>query len=148
MKTKFANLDSVSRNWHLVDAKDLVLGRMASRIASILRGKHKPMYSPHVDTGDFVVVINADKVKVSGDKAEEKMYFRHSGYIGGSTTTSFKEHRERFPTRLIELAVKGMLPKTRLGRKMFNKLKVYADGSHPHAAQSPVNLSMKLPENI
>jgi large subunit ribosomal protein L13 len=142
MKTKFANLDSVSRNWLLVDAKDVVLGRMASRVASILRGKHKPMYSPHVDTGDFVVVINADRVRISGAKTEEKVYFRHSGYIGGTTRTSFKEQQERFPTRVIELAVKGMLPKTRLGRKMFSKLKVYAGGAHPHIAQSPVNLSI------
>lgn len=138
MKTKFANLESVSRNWHLVDATDLVLGRMASRVASILRGKHKPIYSPHVDTGDFVVVINADKVKVLG----EKTYYRHSGFVGGGTTTTFREQQERFPTRVIELAVKGMLPKTRLGRKMFTKLKVYADASHPHIAQSPVNLSI------
>jgi|SRR5579871_677436 len=142
MKTKFANLDSVSRNWHLVDATDLVLGRMASKIASILRGKHKPMFSPHVDTGDFVVVINASKVAVSGDKKEEKIYYRHSGYIGGTTATSFQEQQERFPSRVIELAVKGMLPKTRLGRKMFHKLKVYADGSHPHTAQNPVTLSL------
>ncbi|HXW53309.1 MAG TPA: 50S ribosomal protein L13 [Myxococcota bacterium] len=142
MKTKFANLDSVSRNWHLVDATDLVLGRMASKVASILRGKHKPMYSPHVDTGDFVVVINANKVKVSGDKNRDKIYYRHSGFIGGGTATAFHEQQERFPERVIELAVKGMLPKTRLGRKMFNKLKVYAEGSHPHVAQNPLNLSL------
>lgn len=141
MKTKFANLESVSKNWHLVDATDLVLGRMASRVASILRGKHKPVYSPHVDTGDFVVVINADKVKVSGDKKGSKIYFRHSGYIGGHTSVSFEQQLERFPTRAVETAVRGMLPKTRLGRKMFKKLKVYADSSHPHAAQNPVNLS-------
>lgn len=142
MKTKFASSESVSRNWHLVDASDLILGRMASRVASILRGKHKPIYSPHVDTGDFVVVINADKVKVSGDKENDKVYYRHSGYIGGGTATSLEEQRERFPTRVIEIAVKGMLPKTRLGRKMFKKLKVYADATHPHTAQNPVNLSI------
>jgi large subunit ribosomal protein L13 len=142
MKTKFANHESVFRNWHLVDATDLVLGRMASRIAAILRGKHKPIYSPHVDTGDFVVVINAGKIKVSGDKENDKIYYRHSGFIGGGVATSLEEQRERFPTRVIELAIKGMLPKTRLGRKMFKKLKVYADASHPHVAQNPVNLSI------
>jgi large subunit ribosomal protein L13 len=142
MKTKFANLESVSKTWHIVDASDLILGRMASRIASILRGKHKPMYSPHVDTGDFVVVINANKIKVSGEKENKKIYWRHSGFVGGGTATSFEEQRDRFPTRVIELAVKGMLPKTRLGRKMFKKLKVYADASHPHVAQNPVHLSI------
>lgn len=142
MKTKFANLESVSRKWHLVDATDLVLGRMASRVASILRGKHKPTYSPHVDTGDFVVVVNADKVRVSGNKAEDKTYFRHSGYVGGTTTLSYKEQMERFPTRVVESAIKGMLPKGPLGRKMFKKLKVYQDSNHPHVAQNPENLSL------
>lgn len=142
MKTKFANLESVSRTWHLVDATDLVLGRLASRVASVLRGKHKTMYSPHVDTGDFVVVINADKVRVSGDKKESKVYWRHSGYIGGTTASSFQEQMQAYPTRAIETAVRGMLPKTRLGRKMFTKLKVYAEGSHPHVAQNPARLAI------
>lgn len=142
MKTKFANLESVPKTWHLVDATDLVLGRMASKVASILRGKHKAVYSQHVDTGDFVVVINADKVRVTGDKAEKKVYFRHSGFIGGTTELSFNEQNERFPTRAVEAAVRGMLPKTRLGRKMFKKLKVYADATHPHVAQNPVSLSI------
>jgi large subunit ribosomal protein L13 len=142
MKTKFANLESVSRTWHLVDATDLVLGRMASRIASILRGKHKAQFTPHADAGDFVVVVNADKVKVSGDKYDKKIYYRHSGFIGGGTAISFEQQLERFPTRTIETAVKGMLPKTRLGRKMFKKLKVYADGNHPHVAQNPISLSL------
>lgn len=141
MKTKFANQETVSRNWHLVDASDMVLGRMASKVASVLRGKHKPVFSPHVDAGDFVVVINADKIKVSGDKETKKIYHRHSGFIGGGTATSFEEQLERFPTRVIESAVRGMLPKTRLGRKMFKKLKVYADASHPHVAQNPVTMS-------
>jgi large subunit ribosomal protein L13 len=125
-----------------VDATDLVLGRLASRVASILRGKHKPVFSPHVDTGDFVVVINAGKVRVTGDKTEKKIYYRHSGFIGGTTALSFDEQNERFPTRAVETAVRGMLPKTRLGRKMIKKLKVYADGNHPHVAQNPVSLSM------
>lgn len=142
MKTKFANLESVSKNWHLVDATDLILGRAASRIASILRGKHKPMFTPHADAGDFVVVINAEKIKVTGNKELNKVYFRHAGYTGNHVTTSFEEQRERFPTRTIEIAVKGMLPKTRLGRKMFTKLKVYAGETHPHVAQNPVNLSI------
>lgn len=142
MKTKFANAESVSRNWHLVDASDLILGRIASKVASILRGKHKPSFSPHVDTGDFVVVVNAGKVKVTGGKETKKTYFRHSGFIGGSTEVTFEQQIERFPTRAIESAVRGMLPKTRLGRKMFKKLKVYADGSHPHAAQNPTALGI------
>lgn len=142
MKTKFANLESVSRTWHLVDASDLVLGRAASKIAAILRGKHKAAFSPHVDAGDFVVVVNADKVKVSGDKASQKVYFRHSRFIGSSVETTFEQQIERFPTRAIEAAVRGMLPKTKLGRKMFKKLKVYADATHPHAAQNPTVLSL------
>jgi large subunit ribosomal protein L13 len=142
MKTKFANLESVSRTWHLVDASDLVLGRLASKIATVLRGKNKPSFSPHVDTGDFVVVVNAKKVRVLGNKSKEKIYFRHSGFIGGQTFTSFEEQVERFPTRVIETAVRGMLPKTRLGRQMFKKLKVYADAEHPHKAQNPTALSM------
>jgi large subunit ribosomal protein L13 len=142
MKTKFANLESVSKTWHLVDASDLVLGRVASKVASILRGKHKPSFSPHVDTGDFVVVVNADKIKVSGNKETKKIYYRHSGFIGGGTAITFEQQIEQFPTRVIESAVRGMLPKTRLGRKMFKKLKVYAEASHPHVAQNPVNLSI------
>jgi large subunit ribosomal protein L13 len=142
MKTKFANMESVSKTWHVVDATDLVLGRMASKIASILRGKHKAVFSPHVDTGDFVVVVNADKVRVTGDKKESKEYFRHSGFIGGTTVLSFEEQNERFPTRAVEIAVRGMLPKTRLGRKMIKKLKVYAEATHPHVAQNPVSLSI------
>lgn len=142
MKTKFQNAESVSRTWHLVDATDLVLGRAASRIASILRGKHKPQFSPHVDVGDFVVVINADKIKVSGNKEDKKIYYRHSGFIGGGTAITFEQQLEQFPTRAMETAVRGMLPKTRLGRKMFKKLKVYADAQHPHVAQNPVSLSI------
>lgn len=142
MKTKFANLESVSRNWHLIDAEGQILGRMATKVASILRGKHKPQFTPHVDTGDFVVVVNADKIKVSGVKETDKVYFRHSGFIGGSTTLTFEQQLERFPTRAIEIAVRGMLPKTRLGRKMIKKLKVYADNNHPHSAQNPTALSL------
>lgn len=142
MKTKFANQESVSKQWHVVDATDLVLGRLASRVAAILRGKHKPTYSPHVDTGDFVVVVNAGNIRVSGDKQLKKTYVRHSGFVGGTTETSFADQIERFPTRAIEGAVRGMLPKTRLGRKMFTKLKVYAEATHPHVAQNPTTLSL------
>lgn len=142
MKTRFANAESVSRNWHLVDATDLVLGRMASKVASVLRGKHKGIYSPHVDTGDFVVVVNAEKVRLTGGKDETKTYYRHSGYVGGGTEITYRQQVERFPTRAVEIAVRGMLPKTRLGRKMIKKLKVYAEGAHPHTAQNPVSLSI------
>lgn len=142
MKTKFLSPESVSRKWHLVDATDMVLGRMASRVASILRGKHNTAYSPHVDAGDFVVVINAEKIQVSGGKEEKKVYWRHSGYIGGTTAMSFKEQMDAHPTRAIEAAIRGMLPKTRLGRRMFKKLKVYAGESHPHIAQNPASLSI------
>jgi large subunit ribosomal protein L13 len=142
MKTKFANQESVSKAWHLVDATDLVLGRMSTKVASILRGKHKPTFSPHVDTGDFVVVINANKVKLSGGKEDKKVYWHHTGFIGGGKEITFADQIERHPTRIIEAAVKGMLPKTRLGRKMMTKLKIYAEGTHPHAAQNPSALTL------
>jgi large subunit ribosomal protein L13 len=142
MKTQFANVESVSRQWHLVDAKDQILGRMATKIASVLRGKHKPTYTPHVDTGDFIVVINAEKVKVTGAKASKKLYWSHSGFTGSEKAVSFEDQIERHPTRVIEHAVRGMLPKGPLGRKMFKKLKIYTDVTHPHVAQNPTSLSI------
>ena len=137
MKTYYAKPLEVEREWVLIDATDQVLGRVASVAAQILKGKHKPQYTPHVDTGDFVVVINADKIKVTGAKAADKVYYRHSGYVGGLKSETFAEAMEKHPERVIEHAVKGMLPKNTLGRAMGKKLKVYAGAEHPHAAQKP-----------
>ena len=142
MKTFSANPETIRRDWYLIDAAGKPLGRLASEIAKRLRGKHKAEYTPHVDTGDFIVVINARKVHVTGRKATDKMYYRHTGYVGGLKTTSFEKLQQRAPTRAIELAVKGMLPKNSLGRTMFRKLKVYADDQHPHAAQQPQSLEL------
>jgi large subunit ribosomal protein L13 len=137
MKTYTPKNAEIQRRWFVVDAEDRVLGRMASEIAKVLRGKHKPMYSPHLDTGDFIVVVNADKVRLTGNKAENKTYFRHSGYMGGERHIPFREMQTKHPERIIDLAVKGMLPKNNLGRLMRRKLKVYAGPEHPHAAQQP-----------
>jgi large subunit ribosomal protein L13 len=137
MKTFSAKPHEVTRDWYIVDASDKVLGRLAVEIARRLRGKHKPEFTPHVDTGDYIVVINAEKVRVTGRKAEQKMYYRHSQYAGGLKTTSFEKLQQRFPTRVIEKAVKGMLPKGPLGSAMYRKLKVYAGAEHPHSAQQP-----------
>jgi large subunit ribosomal protein L13 len=143
MKTKSAKPSEIERSWFLIDAQDQVLGRMSTRIASTLRGKHKPIYTPHVDTGDFVVVVNADKVKLTGRKEEAKMYHRHTGWVGGIISRNAREVRESEPTMLIKHAVRGMLPRGPLGRQMFSKLKVYAGGEHPHAAQKPVVLQLE-----
>jgi large subunit ribosomal protein L13 len=140
MKTFSAKPHEVKRDWFVIDASDKVLGRLAVEIARRLRGKHKPEFTPHVDTGDYIVVINAEKVRVTGRKAEQKMYYRHSQYPGGLKTTSFTKLQQKFPTRIIEKAVKGMLPKGPLGSAMYRKLKVYAGTQHPHAAQQPVAL--------
>ena len=137
MKTYYAKPLEVEREWVLIDATDQVLGRVASVAAQILKGKHKPQYTPHVDTGDFVIVINADKIKVTGAKAADKVYYRHSGYVGGLKSETFTEAMAKHPERVIEHAVKGMLPKNTLGRAMGKKLKVYAGPEHPHAAQKP-----------
>lgn len=137
MKTYYAKPNEVERNWVLIDAEDQVLGRVAAQAARILKGKHKPQYTPHVDTGDFVVVINADKIRVTGAKATDKIYYHHSGFVGGLKAESFNEGMAKHPERLIEHAVKGMLPKNTLGRAMGKKLKVYAGPEHPHAAQQP-----------
>lgn len=141
-KTVSAKASDVERQWHLVDAEGQVVGRLASRIAAILRGKHKPTYTPHVDTGDFVVVINADKVRFTGKKETDKTYFSHSGYPGGVRLRTPAEQRVRKPTFLLENAVRGMLPKNRLGRRMLAKLKVYAGPEHPHEAQKPQPLAL------
>ena len=130
----------VERKWYVVDATDLVLGRLASNVAAVLRGKNKPIFTPNVDTGDFVIVINADKVRLTGKKLEQKFYRYHTGYIGGLKEIQYKDMMEKKPVLAVELAVKGMLPKNSLGRKMFKKLKVYAGSEHPHAAQKPVEL--------
>ena len=137
MKTYSAKPLEVEREWLLIDATDMVLGRLATEVASILKGKLKPQYTPHVDTGDFVIVINADKVRLTGNKAQSKEYYRHSGYPGGLKCETFAEAMQKHPERVIEHAVYGMLPKTTLGRQMGRKLKVYAGAEHPHAAQQP-----------
>jgi large subunit ribosomal protein L13 len=142
MKTYTAKPGDISRNWYLIDATDKVLGRLAVEIAKRLRGKHKPIYTPHVDTGDFVVVVNAEKIRVTGNKAEDKIYYRHTGYPGGLYETNFGTMQARFPGRPLELAVKGMLPKGPLGYAMLKKLKVYSGAQHPHAAQQPQALSV------
>jgi len=142
MKTYVAKPQDVRRDWYLVDASDKVLGRLASAIAKRLRGKHKATYTPHVDTGDFIVVTNVEKIKVTGNKAADKLYHRHSGYPGGVRTVSFAQLQERFPERALEQAVKGMLPKGPLGYAMLKKLKCYAGPAHPHAAQQPTLLDL------
>ncbi|MFA5632114.1 MAG: 50S ribosomal protein L13 [Porticoccaceae bacterium] len=142
MKTFSAKAETVNREWFVVDASDKVLGRIAADIASRLRGKHKPEYTPHVDTGDYIVVVNAEKVRVTGNKAKDKMYYHHTGYVGGIKEISFEKLIEKAPERAIESAVKGMLPKGPLGRAMLKKLKVYAGESHPHGAQQPQELSL------
>lgn len=142
MKTTITKPADVERTWHIVDAEGKTLGRLASQVAAILRGKHKPGFSPSVDCGDYVVVINAEKIYVTGGKLDEKMYYRHSGYPGGLTEITLREQLKRYPTRPVELAVKGMLPKNKLGRKMIKKLKVYTGAEHPHQAQQPVPLEL------
>ena len=135
MKTFSAKPESVERDWYVVDATDKTLGRLATEIARRLRGKHKPVYTPHVDTGDYIVVINAEKVRVTGNKRTDKMYYRHSGYVGNIKTFRLRELMETRPDRVLELAVKGMLPKNHQGRQMLRRLKVYNGPEHPHAAQ-------------
>jgi len=142
MKTFSAKPQNVEHNWLLVDAEGQTLGRIATEIATRLRGKHKPEYTPHVDTGYFVVVINAEKVRVTGNKAKDKMYHHHTGFPGGLKSFSFEKLIDRAPDRVLKLAIKGMLPRTPLGRAMFKKLKVYAGNEHPHAAQQPQALQL------
>ncbi len=142
MKTISANSETVKRDWYIIDAEGKTLGRMAAEIAHRLRGKHKPEFTPHVDTGDYIVVVNAEKVRVTGNKASDKMYHRHTGYPGGLKSMSFDKLIEKAPERVIQSAVKGMLPKGPLGRAMFKKMKVYAGEAHPHTAQQPQVLSL------
>lgn len=142
MKTYSAKPESVQREWFIVDAAEQTLGRLATEIALRLKGKHKPEYTPHVDTGDYIVVINADKVRVTGKKTSDKMYYRHTGYPGGLRSISFDKLLDHKPEMIIEQAVKGMLPKNPLGRDMYRKLKVYAGSEHPHAAQQPQTLEI------
>ena len=141
MQTYMANPDKIERKWYVVDATDKTLGRLASEIASVLRGKNKPIFTPHIDTGDYVIIVNADKIKVTGKKLEQKIYYNHSDYVGGMRETTLKEMLAKKPERVIELAVKGMLPKGPLGRSMYTKLFVYAGPEHKHEAQKPEALT-------
>ena len=141
MQTYMANPDKIERKWYVVDAEGCTLGRLASGVASVLRGKNKPQFTPHVDTGDYVIVVNADKIKVTGKKLEQKIYYNHSDYVGGMKETTLKEMMAKKPEKVIELAVKGMLPKGPLGRAMYKKLFVYAGPEHKHEAQKPEALT-------
>ncbi|MDX6228975.1 MAG: large subunit ribosomal protein [Frankiales bacterium] len=138
MRTFSPKPSDITRQWHVIDASDVVLGRLASQTAILLRGKHKPIFAPHLDTGDFVVIVNASKLAMTGAKGTQKMAYRHSGYPGGLSAVSYGELLAKRPDRLVELAVRGMLPHTSLGRQMLKKLKVYGGPDHPHAAQGPV----------
>ncbi len=140
--TRFIKTEDADRKWHVIDAKDLVLGRLATKVATIIRGKHKPIFTPNMDTGDFVIVVNADKVKLTGKREDKKTYFSHSMYPGGVKIKTFAELKDKNPDFIIRNAVKGMLPKNRLGRKLIKKLKVYAGTEHPHSAQKPEPLSL------
>ncbi len=143
MKTYSAKPGEVTREWYLVDAEGKTLGRLATQIADTLRGKRKPQYTPHVDTGDFVVVVNAEKIAVTGNKLDQKRYYRHSGYPGGLRSRTLREQLERRPTEVLRVAVKGMLPKNRLARQQLTKLKIYAGAEHPHTAQNPQPLELE-----
>jgi large subunit ribosomal protein L13 len=142
MKTQAFSETTAKRSWYVVNADGVVLGRLASQVANILRGKSKPTFTPNMDTGDFVVVINADKIKLTGKKEDEKMYWRYTGFYGGEKGTTAKEMRATHPERMLQFAVQGMLPKTKLGRSMIGKLKVYAGDKHPHTAQKPAELRL------
>ena len=141
MQTYMANPDKIERKWYVVDAEGCTLGRLASGVASVLRGKNKPQFTPHVDTGDYVIIVNADKVKVTGKKMDQKIYYHHSAYVGGMKETTLKEMMAKKPEKVLELAVKGMLPKGPLGRSMYTKLFVYAGPEHKHEAQKPEALT-------
>ena len=142
MKTFVAKEHEIEKKWHLIDARDKILGRLSSKIAILLRGKHKPIFTPHMDSGDYVVIVNADKVILTGGKLDKKIYYRHSGYVGGLKKTTAKEMLLRRPENLIKLAVKGMLPKNSLGRRQLTKLKIYAGPDHPHQAQKAEKLEV------
>lgn len=142
MSTPFPSKNNMPRNWYVLDAQDVVLGRLATKVAMMLMGKHKPTYTPFLDAGDHVVIVNADKVRLTGHKEEDKMYRRHSGYPGGLKETTAKKMRQTRPERMLELAVQGMLPKSKLGKQMYRKLNVYAGSKHPHQAQQPVEMTL------
>lgn len=142
MATYSAKKNDVARSWYVVDANDKVLGRLASKVATVLRGKHKSVFTPHVDTGDFVIVVNAEKIHLTGSKLDKKLYYRHSGYPGGLKSKNAAEILEKKPEEIIKHAVKGMLPKNRLGRQQFKKLKVYSGADHPHESQTPKELEI------
>ncbi len=142
MRTFTQKQEEIERNWYVVDAEGETLGRLASRIAPILKGKHKPIYTPHLDCGDFVVIVNAEKVRVTGRKLDQKFYHRHSGYPGGLTSISLRDQLDKHPERVLTAAIRGMLPKNKLGRRMIKKLKVYAGDEHPHQAQQPKPLEL------
>jgi large subunit ribosomal protein L13 len=142
VRTFTGRAEEIERKWYVVDAEGQTLGRLASRIAPILRGKHKPTYTPHLDCGDFVIIVNADRVRVTGRKLDQKLYHRHSGYPGGLTSISLRDQLAKHPERVLQAAIKGMLPKNKLGRRMIKKLKVYAGESHPHQAQQPKMLEL------
>ena len=142
MKTFTPKPTDIHQKWYVVDARNEILGRLASKVAQVIRGKHKPIFAPHVDVGDYVIIINADKIRVTGRKAQQKKYTRYSGYPGGLREISYEEMLEKHPERILQHAIKGMLPKNRLGRKMFKKLKVYAGDQHPHSAQLPEQLPL------
>lgn len=141
-KTKSANKATVERKWHIIDAEGLIVGRMCTKVAAVLRGKHKPDFTPHFDNGDYVIVINADKIRFTGMKMDDKVYLRHTGYPGGQRATTAKQLLAKKPIAVVETAVKGMLPKTKLGRAQFKKLFVYAGSEHPHGAQKPAELEL------
>ncbi len=141
MKSYMANPDKIERKWYVVDAADCTLGRLASEVAKILRGKNKPQFTPHIDTGDYVIIVNAEKIKVTGKKLDQKVYYHHSGYVGGMKETTLKEMLAKKPEKVLELAVKGMLPKGPLGRSMLKKLFVYAGPEHKHEAQKPETIT-------
>lgn len=142
MRTFTQKNEEIERDWYVVDAEGETLGRLASRIAPILKGKHKPIYTPHLDCGDFVIIVNAEKVQVTGRKLDQKLYHRHSGYPGGLRSISLRDQLDKYPERVLQAAIRGMLPKNKLGRRMIKKLKVYAGDSHPHQAQQPKPLEL------
>lgn len=143
MKSYMQKKETVERKWYVIDASDVTLGRLASRVAHMLRGKHKATYTPHIDCGDYIIIVNADKVRLTGNKLDKKIYYNHSGYVGGLRSRIAREMIEKYPVEMVERAVKGMLPHNRLGRSMYKKLFVYAGGEHPHMAQKPEVLEIK-----
>lgn len=143
MRTFMQPKENVARSWHVIDADGLPLGRLASKVAHVLRGKHKPIFTPHIDCGDYVIVLNASKVNLTGSKLDKKKYYNHSGYPGGLRERTARVMRDKYPIEMIERSVKGMLPKGRLGRQMYKKLFVYEDDNHPHTAQKPITMNLK-----